>query len=704
MHVRETKVRRGAKTYRYLQLVRSYRRPDGMPAHEVLLTLPYRSEVQATNLRNFAKADRDDVELALVDAESGTMRIPDRPVLANLRYLDLAVLRRIWRDSGLHDLLRSVLPSGAEDVANADVLEALILHRCVDPGSKLSAVRWFPRTALPELTGISPTQFNNSRLHRALEALDAAEGALQSRLAPHLQAKEGRFVALFMDGTDTWFEGEGPDLAARGRTKEGTFREKIVIVALCDQRGLPLRWSVLSGACSEVRGMGELWEELGRCSWVGSAPIVADRAMGAASIVDRLAAAGPRFLVAVREPEFRAWVPNLAGLPTADFKNASALADHLRGQNFTRIDDRTWFRDAGIVPAERPSIVDSSDAPPSLADTLRVARELREGGGSLAAIAKRTGYSKTNVRKYLSLLTLPVDLIDRVDAGEAEGLSFGALVEIANTADHSACRAAFEAALKRPKHPNSRPRRNRTTAVPSTTQVRGVVYFNPEMFDEQRRGAAAQLREMSDAIDALNRQAVGSPKRYPAKTLISRAGRELARRNLIDVYDVEVSEQGGVSQVVLRRDDAEWARRRAFDGFSLLLAHRDLDVPGPELIQLYRDKNAIEMDFRTVKSVLDLRPIFHFTDAKVRAHVSLCVLALVLCRLVEQRLSAIGLTASAAIETLATCHVNQLVTDPRGHLTYTVTRTNPEQTRILNALHLGQLAEDDAVRSAITPR
>ncbi|MBI2894233.1 MAG: hypothetical protein HYY06_11840, partial [Deltaproteobacteria bacterium] len=44
MHVRISTVRRADRTYCYAQLVESYRRPDGMPAHRVLAHLGTRSE------------------------------------------------------------------------------------------------------------------------------------------------------------------------------------------------------------------------------------------------------------------------------------------------------------------------------------------------------------------------------------------------------------------------------------------------------------------------------------------------------------------------------------------------------------------------------------------------------------------------------------------------------------------------------------
>jgi len=44
------------------------------------------------------------------------------------------------------------------------------------------------------------------------------------------------------------------------------------------------------------------------------------------------------------------------------------------------------------------------------------------------------------------------------------------------------------------------------------------------------------------------------------------------------------------------------------------------------LVSVYRAKDAVEKDFQTIKTDIKLRPVFHHTDPKVRAHLSLCML------------------------------------------------------------------------------
>lgn len=111
------------------------------------------------------------------------------------------------------------------------------------------------------------------------------------------------------------------------------------------------------------------------------------------------------------------------------------------------------------------------------------------------------------------------------------------------------------------------------------------------------------------------------------------------------------------------------------DGFVLLVAHSDVPRSGPEFVQFYRDKDAVGKDFQTIKDVVKLRSVYHHTDPKVRAHVTLCMLALLLEHTLEQRLrrSSMPMSAPRCFEMLADSHLNLLPADPDLPPTYSLT-------------------------------
>jgi hypothetical protein len=62
------------------------------------------------------------------------------------------------------------------------------------------------------------------------------------------------------------------------------------------------------------------------------------------------------------------------------------------------------------------------------------------------------------------------------------------------------------------------------------------------------------------------------------------------------------------------------------------------DLPADDVACLFKCEGAIEHDWRDLKSVLGLRPVRHWTEANVRGHVFVCVLAKILLRELQRRL------------------------------------------------------------------
>jgi len=149
-----------------------------------------------------------------------------------------------------------------------------------------------------------------------------------------------------------------------------------------------------------------------------------------------------------------------------------------------------------------------------------------------------------------------------------------------------------------------------------------------------------------------------------------------------------------------------WNARRRYDGFALIAAAPDLALDGEQLYRLYRAKDAVEKDFQVIKSVLKVRPVRHRTDQKVKGHVTLCMLALLLERTLKQKLRSLPSvgSAQAALEILGTCHLNLCQQEGMLQPYYMVTKASKDQETILRTLNLEHLVEDHHLEQEIAPR
>ena len=122
-------------------------------------------------------------------------------------------------------------------------------------------------------------------------------------------------------------------------------------------------------------------------------------------------------------------------------------------------------------------------------------------------------------------------------------------------------------------------------------------------------------------------------------------------------------------------------------GGKLLLVTNMKDLAPAEVVQRYKSLADIERVFRILKSEIEIGPIYHCLPDRIRAHATVCFIALILCRVMRTRLHA-GAAAMSPERALANL--------PRiQHHTVAVNGAQPvarlsniskEQTEILAAL------------------
>ena len=91
-------------------------------------------------------------------------------------------------------------------------------------------------------------------------------------------------------------------------------------------------------------------------------------------------------------------------------------------------------------------------------------------------------------------------------------------------------------------------------------------------------------------------------------------------------------------------DDARW------DGLKSYVTNTDLEASA--VIERYHELWGVERAFRVVKGQLETRPVFHFTERRIEAHICICFMAYKLYKELERLLNAldIGLSVDTALD------------------------------------------------------
>jgi transposase len=119
------------------------------------------------------------------------------------------------------------------------------------------------------------------------------------------------------------------------------------------------------------------------------------------------------------------------------------------------------------------------------------------------------------------------------------------------------------------------------------------------------------------------------------------------------------------------------------------------DLSPVEAVTAYKQLNEVERGFAHLKGLLEVRPVYHHKDDRVRAHVLVAALAFLLDRALEKKLRAAGssLSSPAAWQALETVRCVTVAVGNRTKLC--VTRGSRQAAEVLRILRLSDLDPPD---------
>jgi len=136
-------------------------------------------------------------------------------------------------------------------------------------------------------------------------------------------------------------------------------------------------------------------------------------------------------------------------------------------------------------------------------------------------------------------------------------------------------------------------------------------------------------------------------------------------------------------------DKRNLACEENLDGkFVLLCRTKSCRLSTSQAVETYNDLWEIEWAFRDLKSFIELRPMHHWKDNRVRGHMQICAWALLIQRVLQKKLDEAGfdMTSTMALQSLRTIKV--VGTKVGQRKIAFVTPPNPRNPCILNALGL----------------
>jgi transposase len=153
-----------------------------------------------------------------------------------------------------------------------------------------------------------------------------------------------------------------------------------------------------------------------------------------------------------------------------------------------------------------------------------------------------------------------------------------------------------------------------------------IVCRNPLLAEERARKRKELLDMAQRKLDAIMKAVSRAKQPLRGKERIGlRVGRELKSTKMEKHFDLKIEDNSFSYQ----RKHEQIAAEAALDGLYVIRTSVSVErLTSTQTVSAYKDLSQVERAFRSLKSVdLKVRPIYHWKDDRIRAHVFLCMLA-----------------------------------------------------------------------------
>ena len=308
MFLRSSVVKKGGRSYRYWKLVENVRTDTGprqrvvahlgdlsnftAPDWQALARRMGEPEMAAALERRVQRGGRsgrppkwtlEDRVASAADADVVSIRLSETSWREPVAFGDVYTGLVLWKRLGLGELLGERMNGSVAKAPWPAVAALMAVNRLVEPMPEWPMVRWWRRTALPQLLGIPLAAINDDRLYRCLDLVLPHKQAIEERVAGVGQSLFGQsYRYLLYDLTSTYFEGQ---MESNPKARRGYSRDhrpdckQVTIGAVVDREGYPVGYEVLAGNVRDHQTVAGMLERLGARFGLADRTLCMDRGM-----------------------------------------------------------------------------------------------------------------------------------------------------------------------------------------------------------------------------------------------------------------------------------------------------------------------------------------------------------------------------------------------------------------------------------------
>jgi transposase len=608
MFPRISKSQKKNKTYEYLVVSESIRKNGRSTTRNI------------ANLGNIERFSGQDIE-NLIDGLIKIFKL-DKYVLGNeveilesLEHGSILLWRKLWQELGLETILRQHVSTRKQpiQIAMEKYVEMMVVNRCIRPFSKLRTSRWVETTSYKLMQGYASLDRDVNYFYRSMDYLLEMKDAIEFAIFERLRNLFSINIKLtFYDITSTFFYTENCPLGERGYSRDHRGDcEQIVIGVVTSYEGYPIKHYVFSGDTTDVTTVKQVLLDLKQNYHLEETVFVGDRGMISRLNIGELEQHGFDCIMGVKMRQNELYQSlllreQILWEQATEHRGLHVLEKRVEVKEFlcwkvTRVllEHQIEVNDDRLRPLVKLIHALSNSISPDWPCIRKVLRELSTSIDSklcqkLIVLLKRYEKHYEDVSRFI--------ICQNPDRQKAE-------------------------------------RKKRDRMIDTYKKELDKIFQDAAQKEEKKKKkVVVGKREQKQP-----QEEPGKSKKHAKKTSASELAREREGKmaKLFEGYKAKYRKF-----FQLERDEATQHLtgyqfqqgvldfEQQFDGMFALYCTRE-ELEAGKVIDSYKNLQEVETLFDDLKHFVDIHPIRHRLEERVRAHVFLCMLALLLKRLFE---------------------------------------------------------------------
>ena len=598
-------------TYKYLVISESIRK-NGKSTTKNIANLG--------NLTRFAQQDIENLIDGLIKIFTLDKYVlcDDVEIIEALEHGTIMFWRKLWQELGLSTILRHHLKMKMEkhtkpvQIAVDKYVEMMVINRCVRPSSKRRTSNWVDTTSYKVMKGYSESELcrDVNYFYRSMDHLIEIKDAVELAIFERLRNLFSVNVTLtFYDMTSTFFSTKNCPLGAHGYSRDHRSDcEQIVIGVVTTYEGYPIKHYVFKGNTTDVTTVTDVIKGLKQNYHLEETVFVGDRGMISKLNLAEIEEHGFDYIIGVKMHQNELYQSLLARNEyefALDWEQ-DEVSEYRQLKVIERVVGVKEFLSWKAKLIVREHHMTCSD------DTFRPFVEQIQG---------LTNTSKPDFRTFRKVLR---ECVPQVDSKLCQKI----IALLKRYENHYDDEPRFIICLNPERQKSDREKRE--TAIEAYKMELDTLFSAGDSGEKEKEKEKEKRKRTSKGKKQKSEQDLVAEREEAIAKLFG--GYKAKYRKFFQIERETKTRQATGYRLNQHVIDFEYK----LDGvFALLTSRTDLEAC--KVIDSYKNLQEVETLFDDVKHFVDIHPLRHRLEERVRAHVFVCILALLLKRLFEIR-------------------------------------------------------------------